>query len=46
VLNQPSFSKQGWTAEVNKMINNYKAPVAPEDVGPIVDYLAALKGAK
>ena len=46
VLNQPSLSKQAWTAEVNKMINNYKAPVAPEDVGAIVDYLTALKGAK
>ena len=46
VLNQPSLSKQAWAAEVNKMINNYKAPIAPEDVGPIVDYLAALKGAK
>jgi hypothetical protein len=46
VLNQPSFSKQAWAAEVNKMINNYKAPIAPEDVGPIVDYLTALKGAK
>jgi hypothetical protein len=46
VLNQPSFSKQAWTTEVNKMINNYKAPIAPEDVGPIVDYLTALKGAK
>ena len=46
VLNQPSLSKQAWTAEVNKMINNYKAPIAPEDVGPIVDYLTALKGAK
>jgi hypothetical protein len=28
------------------MINNYKAPVAPEDVRAIVDYLTALKGAK
>jgi hypothetical protein len=46
VLNQPSFSKQAWASEVNKMINNYKAPIAPEDVGPIVDYLTALKGAK
>jgi len=46
VLNQPEFSKQAWASEVNKMINNYKAPVAPEDVGPIVDYLARLKGAK
>jgi hypothetical protein len=46
VLNQPSLSKQAWTAEVNKMINNYKAPIAPEDVGAIVEYLTALKGAK
>jgi hypothetical protein len=46
VLNQPSLPKQAWTAEVNKMINNYKAPIAPEDVGTIVEYLTALKGAK
>jgi hypothetical protein len=46
VLNQPALSKQAWAAEVNKMINNYKAPVAPEDVGPIVEYLTSLKGAK
>jgi len=46
VLNQPALSKQAWAAEVAKMINAYKAPVASEDVGPIVDYLAGLKGAK
>jgi cytochrome c5 len=46
VLTQPALSKQAWTAEVHKMINNYKAPIAPEDVDPIVDYLTALKGAK
>jgi mono/diheme cytochrome c family protein len=46
VLNQPALSKQAWAAEVNKMINNYKAPVAPEDVGAIVEYLTAVKGAK
>jgi hypothetical protein len=45
VLNQPALSKQAWAAEVNKMINNYKAPVAPEDVGPIVEYLTGLKDA-
>src|SRR5258708_6135191 len=39
VLNQPALSKQAWAAEVNKMINNYKAPVALEDVGQIVEYL-------
>jgi hypothetical protein len=44
VLNQPALSKQAWATEVNKMINNYKAPIAPEDVGVIVNYLTALKG--
>ena len=46
VLNQPALSKDAWTAVVNKMINAYKAPVAPEDVGPIVDYLAKLPVSK
>src|ERR1700716_47415 len=46
VLNQPELSKQAWVAEVNKMISAYKAPVAPEDVGPIVEYLSNLKGVK
>jgi hypothetical protein len=46
VLNQPALSKQAWAAEVNKMINNYKAPVAAEDVGAIVDYLTRVKGAR
>ena len=46
VLDQPALSKDAWTAEVNKMITAYKAPVAPEDVGPIVDYLTRLRGAK
>jgi cytochrome c553 len=46
VLNQPELSKQAWAAEVNKMINAYKAPVAPEDVGAIVEYLSRLKGAE
>jgi hypothetical protein len=42
VLNQPAMSKDAWKSEVNKMINNYKAPVAPEDVTTIVEYLVAL----
>jgi hypothetical protein len=46
VLNQPELSKQAWQAEVNKMISAYKAPVAPEDVGTIVEYLTNLKGVK
>jgi hypothetical protein len=46
VLNQPALSKQAWAAEVNKMINSYTAPIAPQDVGAIVEYLTGLKGAK
>ena len=42
VLNQPAMSKDAWQSEVNKMINNYRAPVAPEDVATIVEYLATL----
>jgi hypothetical protein len=44
VLNQPALSKDAWTAEVNKMITVYKVPVAPEDVGSIVDYLTRKQG--
>ena len=44
VLNQPPLPKATWEAEVHKMINTYKAPVAPEDVPAIVAYLAATKG--
>lgn len=46
VLNQPELSKQAWAVEVNKMINSYKAPIAPKNVGAIVEYLTGLKGAK
>jgi hypothetical protein len=44
VLNQPALSRDAWAAEVSKMINAYKAPVAPQDVSAIVDYLTRLKG--
>lgn len=40
VLNQPSLSRAQWQAEVDKMRNTYKAPIASEDVAAIVDYLA------
>lgn len=44
ILNQPALPKPAWEAEVNKMRNFYKAPVAEQDVPAIVDYLAAIKG--
>lgn len=46
VLNQPALSRQAWTAEVNKMINNYKAPVELNDAATIVDYLTQLSNAR
>jgi mono/diheme cytochrome c family protein len=44
VLNQPALPKATWQAEVNKMIQIYKAPIATSDVAAIVDYLARTKG--
>jgi hypothetical protein len=43
VLTQPPLSRQTWEAEVAKMRNAYKAPIANEDVNPIVDYLSKLR---
>lgn len=45
IMTQPALPKAGWEAEVHKMINVYKAPVAAEDVPTIVGYLTAVKGA-
>ncbi len=44
LLNQPRLPKETWDEIVHKMISAYKAPIAPEDVAPIVDYLARTKG--
>jgi cytochrome c5 len=46
VLNEPSMPKAAWEAEVAKMRNVYKAPVAASDVPAIVDYLVRIKGVK
>ena len=46
VLTQPGLPRAAWQAEVDKMRDTYKAPVAAEDVPKIVDYLANLKGGK
>jgi len=37
--NAPFMTPQVWQAEVNKMINAFGAPVPPDSVKPIVDYL-------
>ncbi len=37
----PKFTKDFWTAEVNKMIKVYGAPIEEADIGKIVEYLTA-----
>jgi mono/diheme cytochrome c family protein len=44
VLNQPSFPKAVWEAEIQKMITTYRAPIDQADVARIVAYLAKVKG--
>jgi cytochrome c553 len=44
VLNQPPLPKAAWEAEVNKMINTYKAPIDKADVPAIVSYLVQTNG--
>lgn len=44
VLNQPNLTLQAWLAEVNKMKDAFKAPIPPEQVPVIADYLARIKG--
>ncbi|MBN9508230.1 MAG: cytochrome c [Alphaproteobacteria bacterium] len=46
VLYQPALPKAAWEAEVKKMRETFKAPVAAEDVPAIVAYLVHIKGAE
>ncbi len=39
-LNSPFLDRKGWEASVTKMIKVMGAPIKPEDVNEIVDYLA------
>jgi hypothetical protein len=42
ILTQPRLPRSVWRAEVEKMPNTYKAPIASEDIPTIVDHLASL----
>ena len=44
VMNQPALTKAAWEAEVAKMRNVFKAPIADVDVPAILEYLTATKG--
>ena len=46
VLTQPNLTKAAWTAEVDKMIHVFKAPIDQRNATAIVDYLSQTKGAK
>lgn len=43
-LNSPFLDRQGWTAEVTKMINAYGAPIPEADAAKVIAYLAANYG--
>ena len=44
VMNSPFLDHAKWEATVKKMIGAYGAPVPPEDVPAVVDYLSANYG--
>ncbi|MGA8610914.1 MAG: cytochrome c [Xanthobacteraceae bacterium] len=43
-INSAFLTRQGWEAEVNKMIRVFGAPIQPADAKVIVDYLTANYG--
>ena len=45
-INAPFMNRQIWTAEVNKMINAFAAPIPKGDADAIIDYLTANYGEK
>lgn len=40
VMNSPFLDRNGWDAEVKKMINAFGAPINADDAKAITDYLA------
>ena len=44
VLNQPLFPRKVWTAEVQKMVKAYGAPITPDEEKAIVNYLVGWHG--
>jgi hypothetical protein len=46
ILNQPKLTTAQWQAEVTHMQKDFKAPVAEQDVAPIVAYLARIGDTK
>ncbi len=44
ITDQPRLARKTWTAEVDKMIKTYGAPIPPEKTAALVDYLVAANG--
>jgi len=40
-MNSPILDQKGWQAEVAKMVNAFKAPIAEADQQKIIEYLSA-----
>ena len=45
-MNSPFLDRKGWEAEVNKMVKVFGAPMEPEEMARVVDYLATNYGKK
>jgi mono/diheme cytochrome c family protein len=45
-MNSPFLDRKGWEAEVNKMVKVFGAPMQPDEMAKIVDYLATNYGKK
>ncbi len=45
VMNSPFLTRAAWDAEVRKMMKIMGAPIAENEVAPIVDYLTQYYGA-
>ena len=43
-INAPFMNRQTWTAEVNKMIQAFAAPIAASDANTIIEYLTTNYG--
>ena len=43
-ITAPFMNRQTWTASVNKMVQMFGAPIAPNDAATIIDYLTANYG--
>lgn len=44
ITTQPPFTREQWKASVTKMQQKYGAPIVPEAVDPLLDYLAGNYG--